>query len=614
MSSTSHTGGIILPAPQDMPRGSDNFFRWLSFFLKPYAATLLLFLAIRIFRYTVLFVLPLAIGLVIKAFETGWAYDHPSQLALAVSAYMALYCLTLFSIGVFIRESAAQDRMIRGMTMFSIRHINSLPLDWHEAQGSGGKLQRVMTARSSLKGLIDIYKWSIVPFIGAMLAIGFSVAVLDAPSWFMLLYIGFAASFIGVAFYIARPLPELHNRHNAVLEKLLSGVYEFVSAVRTVKSFNMARYIEDRAREFETEGHGAWRTVLKTIFRKWMALNTIAGLWMCIFLAVCISGVYSEALSIGAFATLFYLAYDLWKTLENLVYIQDQYIEYRAGFMRLTETLKAQPRALDLAPVKPLDSGWLSLSLSHVDFNYGDGKTHALRDISLVIRRGEKVALVGPSGAGKSTLAKLLMKQMWPEDGTIAVDGMDLRHISGEDWLNQIGIVPQDVELFNMSIRDNILLDRIDSIDEASYRAALGQAALDAFIDSLPQGDATMIGERGIKLSGGQRQRLGIARALVRRAELIIFDEATSSLDSLSEQAIQEAIEKSFAGKTLVVIAHRLSTVRHVDRIFVLQEGRLAEQGSFLELIEKNGIFAKMWALQSDSFADNDQPDRAAIH
>jgi len=606
MTDQSHNGGILLPAPEDMPRESDNFFRWLGFFLKPYARLLLLFLGVRLFRYAVLYILPLAIGLVIKAFESGWAYTHPVQLAMAVGAYMVLYCAVLFSIGVFIKESAAQDRMVRAMTMFSIRHINSLPLDWHEAQGSGGKLQRVMTARSSLKGLIDIYKWSLVPFVGAMIAITISVAIIDAPAWFLLLYMGFAGTFITAALYVAKPLPELHNRHNAVLEKLLSGVYEFVSAVRTVKSFNMARYIEERGQEFESEGHEAWRTVLRTIFRKWMALNSIAGLWMCIFLAVCMSGVYSHALSIGAFATLFFLAYDLWKTLENLVYIQDQYIEYRAGFMRLTETLKVSPRALDLAPIVPLPRDWKTLTFKNVDFSYGEGKSHALSAITMAVNRGEKIALVGPSGAGKSTLAKLLMKQMWPVSGAIAVDGADLRHIAIEDWLNQTGVVPQDVELFNMSIRDNILLDRVDTAGEDAYKTALEQAALDSFIASLPQGDATLIGERGIKLSGGQRQRLGIARALVRQAELIVFDEATSSLDSLSEQAIQEAIEKSFAGKTLVVIAHRLSTVRHVDRIFVLSDGKLVEDGSFRDLIRKNGTFAKMWALQSDSFAEDE--------
>ena len=220
---------IALPDAANMPRESDSFLRWLGFFFAPYKKTLLFFLILRILRYAILYVLPLVIGLTIKAFESGWAFDHPHELITGVSAYMILYCATLLVIGFFSRESAAQDKMVRAMTMFSIRHINSLPLDWHEAQGSGGKLQRVMTARTGLKGLVDIYKWSVVPFIGASAAILFSVSVIEAPSWFILLYVGFAASFIAGAFYIAKPLPDLHNRHNAVLEKLLSGVYEFVS-------------------------------------------------------------------------------------------------------------------------------------------------------------------------------------------------------------------------------------------------------------------------------------------------------------------------------------------------------------------------------------------------
>jgi ATP-binding cassette subfamily B protein len=151
-----------------------------------------------------------------------------------------------------------------------------------------------------------------------------------------------------------------------------------------------------------------------------------------------------------------------------------------------------------------------------------------------------------------------------------------------------------------MSITENILLDR--EAGDGELRAALQQAAFADFVETLPEAGATVIGERGIKLSGGQRQRLGIARALVRQSELIVFDEATSSLDSLSEKAIQEAIETSFAGKTLVVIAHRLSTVRHVDRIIVLEDGKLIEQGCFNELVARGGIFARMWALQSDTY------------
>jgi ATP-binding cassette subfamily B protein len=591
---------IILPDPADMPAQSASAFRWIWFFVRPYAPTLIFYFIMRILRYAVLFLLPLAIGQTINAFETGWGFTHQKDLLTYAAAYMAVYAVCLFSIRMFFHESAAQDRMMRAMTMFSIRHMNSLPLSWHEAQGSGGKLQRVMTARNCFKGLFDIYKWSLVPFAGGMIAVAISIVFMKAPLWFLAVYGGFAASFCWVAFHTARPLPELHNRHNAVLEKLLAGVYEFVSAVRTVKAFHMEPYIEQKAREHESEGHGAMRRVFRASFHKWSMLNMVGCFWLAVIFGASLSGVYGHWLTIGAFSTLFYLAYDLWKTLEGLVYVQDQFLEYRAGFMRLTETLKAAPRALDLAPVRTLPANWASLRFAHAGFSYGEGKDHALSDISFELRRGEKIALVGPSGAGKSTLVKLLMKQMWPGEGQIAVDGIDLRHIDSGDWLGRIGFVPQDVELFNMSIRENVLLG--SDCGEADFRAALEQAAFAGFVDTLPEGADTFIGERGIKLSGGQRQRLGIARALVRQAELIVFDEATSALDSLSEQAIQRAIEDSFAGKTLVVIAHRLSTVRHVDRILVLENGRLAEQGSFNELIARGGTFARMWALQSGHY------------
>jgi ATP-binding cassette subfamily B protein len=591
---------IVFPDPAQMPVHSSSAFRWIWFFVKPYHRTLLFFLVLRVLRYAFVFSMPLMIGKTINAFETGWGFTHGRELALYIAAYMAVYALCMFSIRVFFFESAAQDRMMRAMTMFSIRHMNSLPLSWHEEQGSGGKLQRVMTARNCFKGLFDIYKWSLVPFAGGMIAILVSIAVMHAPWWYLLLYASFSATFCWTALYTARPVPELHNRHNAVLEKLLAGVYEFVSAVRTVKAFHMEPYIEHKAREHEQEGHGAMRLVFRASFHKWSMLNMVGFFWLTVIFAASMNGVYHHALTIGVFSTLFYLAYDLWKTLEGLVYVQDQFLEYRAGFMRLTETLKARPRALDMQPVQKLPANWRKLSFEQVGFSYGEGKSHALADISFELKRGEKIALVGPSGAGKSTLVKLLMKQMWPEEGHISIDGADLRHIESAAWLGQIGFVPQDVELFNMSIRENIQLDR--ETNDTALRAALQQAAFADFIETLPEKEATMIGERGIKLSGGQRQRLGIARALVRQAELIVFDEATSSLDSLSEKAIQEAIETSFSGKTLVVIAHRLSTVRHVDRIIVLEEGRLAEQGTFNELVARGGTFARMWSLQSDNY------------
>lgn len=591
-----------LPPASKMPVASDSFFRWLHFFLSPYFGTFVAFTIVRVVRFAIISMLPLAIGYTINAFDHGWAFQNPQKLLTIIVGYMVLYGVALLSIRVFARESAMQDRMIRGMTLFSIAHMNKLPLSWHEAQGSGGKMQRIMTARNSVKQLYNIYKWSVTPFIGTMIGIISSIAMIDAPWYFILIYVGFVASFFTMAWYTGRPLPGLHNKHNKLLEKLQSGVYEFVSSVRTVRAFHMQDYIESRARLFEGEGHGAMRAVFGAIFRKWSLLNMTSYFWLSLCVGLGLHGMFTGAMTTGAFATVFFLANNLWSMLENVVFMQDEFYEHRNGFMRLTETLKAAPHDHDAEPLAPFNPGWQSVAFVHTGFQYEGKDEQALHDIDLALRRGEKIALVGRSGAGKSTLVKLLMKQMIAQTGSITIDGTDIRHIESGAWLTQIGYVPQDVELFNMSIRDNILLDRRDSADEAAYHNALDQAALRELVASLPEGDATIVGERGLRLSGGQRQRLGIARALIRDAQLIIFDEATSALDSLSEQAIQQAIETTFGDRTVVLIAHRLSTVRHVDRIIVLEDGRVIEQGTFDDLLRRNGAFAHMWGLQSGGF------------
>lgn len=602
---------ILFPDSTKMPVTSDSLWRWLGFFLTPYWKTFTVFLGFRIVRYTALSMMPFIIGYTINAFDKGWAFEEPLKLAAILGGYLFVFGLCLSSIMLFIREAKCEDRLIRSMTLFSVRHMNGLPLPWHEAQGSGGKLQRVMTARSSLKQIYNIYKWTAVPFTASVIAIIFSILMLDAPPFFLLMYAGFIATFFATGLYMARKIPELHNRHNKFLEKLMSGVYEFVSAVRTVKAFHMGNYIDREARKLEWDGHLAMSDVFRATYLKWTVLNMLGFVWLTGFVIVCTLGIYQHWLTTGAFAAIFFMANSLWNRLEEIVYMQDEFLQARNGFMRLTETLKAPQISYDHPPLLPLPQHWKTLSFRQVDFAYAgnsdDGKAPpALKNITLDIARGEKIALVGRSGAGKSTFIKLLMKQVEPVAGNILLNQTGLNHIPSAAWLEKIGFVPQEVELFNMSIRDNILLDRPYDENIEAYNIALKHAALDQLMTSLPQGDATMVGERGIKLSGGQRQRLGIARALVRDADVIIFDEATASLDSLSEQVIQNALSSAFAHKTMVIIAHRLSTVRFADRIIVLEDGRIAEEGHFEDLIARGGKFATMWALQSAGFVDGE--------
>ena len=194
-----------------MPVKSSSFLKWMGFFMRPYARNFAVFLSLRVIRYTILLMLPLIIGKTINGFEQGWAFEHPDHLIFMVGGYMVLYGIALFSMILFFHESAAQDRMIRAMTLFSIRHMNKLPLRWHEEQGSGGKLQRVMTARNAIKQLFNMYKWYMVPFTGSLIAIVLSVSIMQAPWWILLLYLGFILSFGTVGYFVAKPLPGLHE-------------------------------------------------------------------------------------------------------------------------------------------------------------------------------------------------------------------------------------------------------------------------------------------------------------------------------------------------------------------------------------------------------------------
>lgn len=591
---------ITMPDPQKAPTHTVNILAWFWYFSAPYKAMILPFLAIRTVRYTVLAMLPLVVGLLIDSLEDGTAQNNPEFYMAALIGFMILYGLALMNL-IFIPELAAYEKASRALTLHSINHVNALSLDWHEEQGSGGKLQRIMTGRRGYQELCRHFRWDFFPFIGSMVAVGLSLHIMDIPLSYIPYYILFVLTYVAASTYFARPFFKLYDAFNNKFEGLLSGVYEFVSAIRTVKTFDLNDSILDKARHLEEEGQEAIIRAFTSNLIRWTICNLIAGFWLFVFAWSGFQNVLNGTMTAGAFATTFFMAYSIWVCAEILASIWEKIYEYGNGMHRLTTMLCEKPAQLDIAPVKDELSGdWNAIAFDECAFLYAGAEGgQGIKDLNFTIKRGEKIALVGPSGAGKSTLVKLLMKQMLPQNGSIHVGEDNLNHIKSTEWLAQIGLVPQDVELFNMSIRDNIVLNAQD-IDDSTYRGILDKSVLTEFIESLPEGDDTMVGERGIKLSGGQRQRLGIARALARMPQLIILDEATSSLDSLSESKIQQAIENAFTDHTMVIIAHRLSTIRHVDRIIVMNEGRIVEHGSFNELLDKKGLFSELWSIQSD--------------
>jgi subfamily B ATP-binding cassette protein MsbA len=255
-----------------------------------------------------------------------------------------------------------------------------------------------------------------------------------------------------------------------------------------------------------------------------------------------------------------------------------------------------RPAIVDGSDAKPLDVTEGTVRYEDVSFSYGDGIA-ALRSVTIEAQPGQKIALVGPSGAGKSTVLNLLPRFHDVSGGAVSIDGQDVRDVTIDSLRRSIALVSQETGLFNTTVRDNIAYGDPNA-DEAAIHAAAKAAAAHEFISELPQGYDTVIGEAGLRLSGGQRQRLSIARAMLRDAPILLLDEATSSLDTQSERLVQDALKRLMAGRTTLVIAHRLSTVIDADRIYVMNGGQVVEQGSHNELLARNGLYAELSRMQ----------------
>lgn len=271
-----------------------------------------------------------------------------------------------------------------------------------------------------------------------------------------------------------------------------------------------------------------------------------------------------------------------------------------AGYVTDALRITARPHSIkDAAGAQKLVANSAAIHFDHVDFSFA---AHPVfKGLDLTIQSGEKIALVGPSGAGKSTLVAILMRLHDLDSGAILIDGQDIANVTQDSLRDAIAVIPQDTALFHRSLMENIRYGRRGATDADVIEAAKKAYAHD-FIQSLPEGYNTLVGERGIRLSGGQRQRIAIARALLKNAPILILDEATSALDSESERLIQNALDELMVGKTVIAIAHRLSTISRMDRIIVLDHGDIAEQGSHEALLAKRGLYAKLWAMQSGGF------------
>jgi ATP-binding cassette, subfamily B, bacterial len=370
-----------------------------------------------------------------------------------------------------------------------------------------------------------------------------------------------------------------------------------LSGIATIKSFTREQEEIERIRTESNAYRDANRhaIVLSSAFSPLIRMVIVAG-----FIAIMVFGgqlALDGSLNIGLYSIMIFMTQRLLWPLTRLGETFDLYQRAMASTKRIMDLLDIEPKIQDGAESHPPQSVKGNVQFDDVRFAYNNG-AEVLHGLSLDIPAGHTAAIVGATGAGKSTVIKLLLRLYDVTSGRVSVDGHDVRDLKLDDLRGSIGLVSQDVFLFHGTVKENILYGRTNATDEEVVEAAKIAEAHD-FIMNLPQGYKTIVGERGQKLSGGQRQRVSIARAVLKNPPILVLDEATSSVDNETEAAIQRSMEKLAVGRTTIVIAHRLSTVRNADQIFVLENGVLRERGKHDELVEGNGVYANLWRVQT---------------
>ncbi|MDP9395793.1 MAG: ABC transporter ATP-binding protein/permease [Actinomycetota bacterium] len=516
-----------------------------------------------------------------------------------------LVVLAVVNVVVWVVESAAQyvysllwrnlaQSVEHDLRTDAYAHLQELELSWFEDTTSGGLLSVLNDDVNQLERFLDVGAGAIIRLAWNIVLVG---AVFFAASWQLALLAFLPIPLIVMASlrYQRRLVP----RYAAVRERVgevsstLSGN---LGGIATIKAFAA----EDREAERVRQVSDAYRLANAEAIRYSSAFVPLIRMAILVgFTATLLLGgklVLDGSLEVGLYSVLVFMTQRLLWPLTDLGETLDLYQRAMASTRRILDLLAVRPTMTpgtsDLpAPVHG------DLRLDGVRFGYGDGRD-VLRGVDLAVPVGETHAIVGSTGAGKSTLVRLLLRFHDPRHGVVSIDGHDVRTLTYRSLRQAIGYVSQDVFLFHGSVRDNIAYGRPEARDGEVEEAAR-QAEAHEFIEALPQGYDTVVGERGVKLSGGQRQRLSIARALLRDPAVLILDEATSAVDNETEAAIQRSLARVGQGRTVVVIAHRLSTVRDADRIWVLEAGQVSEAGTHDELVEAGGLYAALWRVQT---------------
>ena len=519
--------------------------------------------------------------------------------------YEQLYLLAGITVLVWVAESItdyiadltwrnlAQD-IEHDVRMESYRHVQELELAYFEDRSSGGLMAVLNDDVNQLERFLDMGANEMILTATNVVLVGITFAIIS-PILTLLAFLPIPVIILGSLRY-QRTLEKRYDLVRAAAGRIADTLTNNLGGIATIKAFTaeereVARVAVD-SKAYSTANADAIR--YSSAFVPLIRMAILAGFTMT--LVVGGQAALNGALEIGAFTVLVYMTQRLLWPLTRLGETFDLYQRAMASCRRIFGLLDVTPSIRPGMRTLPTPVAG-AVRFDNVRFAYGDG-AEVLRGLSLDIAAGETHAIVGATGAGKSTIVKLLLRLYESTSGTISIDGLAVGDLTFDSLRGSMGFVSQDVFLFQGTVRENLTYGRPDATDDDVVRAAT-LAEAHSFIAALPDGYATIVGERGQRLSGGQRQRLTIARAILRDPAILVLDEATSSVDNETEASIQRSLARVSADRTTIVIAHRLSTVRHAHRIHVLEAGAVIEAGTHEELVEHGGLYAALWRVQT---------------
>ncbi len=526
--------------------------------------------------------------------------DGADALILLPLGLLLAYGLVRFSNVLFgeLRDTLfgrVTERAMRRVGLTVFRHLHALDLDFHLNRRTGGLSRDIERGTNGISFLLRFMVFNILP---TLIEIGMVIGVLlwNYDAWFALIVLLSVCAYIGFSVFATEWRLEFIRQANQAESSSSTRAIDSLLNYETVKYFTNEEY---EAQNYDVN-LAQWEQARRKNRLSLFALNggqsLIIALAMTAAMVLAALRVTQGSMTLGDFVLINAFMMQIFMPLNFLGFVYREMKGSMTNIENMFALLDVAPRVADAPDATELRVQAGEIQFDQVKFGYS-AQRQILNGVSFTVPTCKKIAIVGGSGAGKSTLFKLLFRFYDVDGGAIRIDGQDIRHVTQASLRKAIGVVPQDTVLFNTSLFENVRYGCIDADDQQVWQA-IKLAHLSDFIEQLPDKQHTLVGERGLKLSGGEKQRVAIARALLKQPPIMVFDEATSSLDSHSEKLILDAIETIAHRQTTLVIAHRLSTIKDADQILVLEAGEVVEQGTHAALLARAGRYARLWAIQ----------------